>query len=155
MSRILFALCIGLLILGAKAMPAQNGTYDANALRLEGMWGGFEVYRGSGTDLVGRPGVFRGLDVAAVVSASPNATTEARVFQQHYPRGILAISFGLATLALSHGLSRLPDLNWTIQSTSWLIGFVSTVYGAQNLIIAHRALSKSIWWYNRDLAANH
>ena len=134
-------------------MSAQATSYEANALRVEGQLGGVEIYRGSGDNLVGRPGVFRGLDLVQVVSASPNAVAEARVFRRHYPRGILATSFGIAALGLAHGVGKIPDLNWALKDTPWFLGIVSTMYGTLNLTMAFKALSKSIWWYNRDLAA--
>jgi hypothetical protein len=42
------------------------------------------------------------------------------------------------------------DPNWAITAGE-VTGAALAIYGSRRLDISYRALSKSIWWYNRDL----
>jgi hypothetical protein len=133
-------------------MTAQDSTYDARALRTSGILGVVEVYRGSENDLVGRVGTLRGLDLASVVSASPNAVLEARKFQRDYRIAALEVSAAIVSLGLASGLHKVTDLSSLVHEATWGGTFVLFVLGARSFMTAYSALSKSIWWYNRDIA---
>src|SRR6202022_2577825 len=105
MSRLLLICNVGhLVITGAPtAMIAQDRSYDQNALRLEGNFGEVSIVRGIDGTVIGKIGVFRGIDVARVVERSPNAVTEAREFQRNYRPGTIALGLGLISLGASTG----------------------------------------------------
>ena len=153
MRRLTLALCIGLSFpaLRGTFVTAQEGTYDENALRLESHPGETRLVRGVSGALVGKIGGFRDVDLAAVVSRSPNAVTEAKVFQRDYAPGLWMISAGLAVLGASIGALRIEDVNPVITTGLTISSVALLGYGSKRLSNAYRALSKSIWWYNRDL----
>jgi hypothetical protein len=153
MSRLLLICLVGhFVITGAPtAMIAQDRSYDQKALRLEGNFGEVTIVRGVEGTLIGKIGVFRGVDVAKVVEASPNAVTEAREFQRNYRPGTIALGLGLISLGASVGASQFHDVNRGI-TTGLTIATVGLItYGGGKLQRAYNALHKSLWWYNRDL----
>jgi hypothetical protein len=131
-------------------MTAQDRTYDHNALRLEDHFG-VQIVRGAEGVVVGKVGVFRGIDVSAVVSASPNAVAEAKIFQHDYTPGMLVASLGIASLGAAIGASRIQGINQMIPAGITIVSVGLLCYGGARLEKAYQALSKSIWWYNRDL----
>lgn len=153
MSRLLlatfFASC--LMLAGVPVLNAQGGTYDDNALRVEGQRGDFRIVRGTEGTLVGKIGVFRGIDVTKLVASSEKATIEANTFARDYKPGVLLLSLGIATLGAAIGVSEIHDVNRGITTGLTLAGTGLVVYGAGRLEDAYNALSRSIWWYNRDL----
>lgn len=132
-------------------MTAQDGSYDENALRLDAHYGDVRIVRGVSGTVVGKIGVFRGIDVANVVSPSPNAVAEAKVFQRDYRPGTLIASLGIATMGAAIGASRIPNINQAIPTGLTIASVALITYGGSRLERAYRALGKSIWWYNRDL----
>lgn len=152
MSRLAVALCAAqLLLLGATAMSAQDSTYDANALRVESHLGDLQIVRGVQGTVVARAGVFHGPKVANLVSQSERALAEARVFERDYEPGQYVAALGIATLGAAIGASRIPDINTAIPSGLTAASFLLIAYGGSKMENAYRALSKAIWWYNRDL----
>jgi F420-dependent methylenetetrahydromethanopterin dehydrogenase len=140
-----------LMLARAPVLNAQGGTYDDNALRVEGQRGDFRIVRGTEGTLVGKIGVFRGVDVTKLVASSEKATIEAKTFVRDYKPGVLLLSLGIATLGASIGVSDILDINRGIPAGLMLVGTGLIVYGAGRLENAYNALSRSIWWYNRDL----
>jgi hypothetical protein len=131
-------------------MTAQDRSYDNNALRLEDHFG-VQIVRGAEGVVVGKIGLFRGVDVSAVVSPSPNAVAEAKIFQHDYTPGMLIASLGIATLGAAIGASRIQGINQMIPTGITIVSVGLLCYGGSRLENAYQALSKSIWWYNRDL----
>jgi hypothetical protein len=153
MSRLRLALYTGtcILIVGAARLPAQQRNYDENALRIDERGGTISIVRGTSETVVAKIGVFRAVDVAAIVGPSPKAVAEATVFQRNYRPGSWMASLGIATLGAAIGASRISGLNQAIP-TSLTIASVSLItVGGFKLETAHRALARAIWWYNRDL----
>ena len=130
---------------------AQAGIYDDNALRVEGLRGDFRIVRGTEGIPVGKIGVFRGIDVTRLVASSEKATIEAKRFARDYKPGVLLLSLGIATLGAGIGVSEIQNVNRVITTGLMLAGTSLIVYGAGRLENAYNALSRSIWWYNRDL----
>ncbi len=131
-------------------MTAQDGSYDENALRLEDHFG-VQIVRGASDVVVGKIGMFRGIDVSAVVKSSPNAVAEAKIFQHDYTPGMLMASLGIVTLGAAIGASRIAGINQMIPTGITIVSVGLLSYGGSKLQNAYKALSKSIWWYNRDL----
>lgn len=152
MPRLAIALCAAhFLLSGATAMSAQELSYEENALRVESHVGDLQIVRGTEGTVVARAGVFRGPRLASLVSPSEKALAEAKVFERDYNPGQYIAGFGIATLGAAIGLSRIPDLNSAISSGLMSAGIILIAYGGSKLQSAERALSKAIWWYNRDL----
>lgn len=153
MSRLLLALCTGtcILTMGPTLMTAQERNYDENALRIDEHRGTISIVRGVSETVVAKIGVFRAVDVAAVVSPSPKAVAEATVFQRNYRPGTWIASLGIVTLGAAIGASRISGMNQAIPTSLTIVSVSLITYGGLRLETAHRALAKAIWWYNRDL----
>jgi hypothetical protein len=132
-------------------MTAQETTYDESALRVDQNRGTISIVRGVSGTVVAKVGAFRGVDVAGLVSPSPNAVAEAKIFERNYRPGTWIASLGVATLGAALGSYRISDLNQAIPTGLTIAGVSLITYGGWRLGNAYRALSKSVWWYNRDL----
>jgi hypothetical protein len=152
MTRLAITLCAAqLLTLGATAMSAQDSSYDDNALRIESHMGTLQIVRGIRGTVVARTGVFHGPRVASLVVQSDSALAEAKVFERDYQPGEIAAALGIAMLGAGIGASHIPHINTVIPSALTTVSVMLIVYGGTKLESAYRALSKAIWWYNRDL----
>lgn len=132
-------------------MTAQEGTYDENALRVDQHRGTISIVRGVSETVVVKVGAFRAVDVAGIVGPSPNAVGEAKKFEHDYRPGMWIASLGIATLGVAIGSYRIADLNQTVPTGLTIAGVSLITYGGWRLGNAYRALSKSVWWYNREL----
>lgn len=152
MPRLAVALCAAhIFLLGATVMSAQEPSYDENALRMESRLGDLQIVRGTQNVVVARAGVFRGPKVTPLLGQSENALAEARVFEREYDPGQYILALGIATLGASVGASRIADINLAIPASLSVASFSLIAYGGLKLERAYRALSRAIWWYNRDL----
>jgi hypothetical protein len=152
MNRITIAFCAAqLFLLGPTTMIAQETTYDGNALRVESSLGDLQIVRGVQSTVVARAGVFHGPKVADLLSTSERAVAEARIFERNYDRGQYIVAIGLATLGAAIGSSRIPDINSGIPPGLTAASVSLIAYGGSKLERASQALSRAIWWYNRDL----
>ncbi|MFL5498266.1 MAG: hypothetical protein ACJ772_07850 [Gemmatimonadaceae bacterium] len=154
MWRLFLVLCVGSLVSfgTVRVSTAQTTSYDDNALRLEGHRGDTRIVRGVDGTVLGRIGVFHGVDVAKIVGPSKKATFEAKNFAANYGPGTWITAVGLATLGAAVGVSRIHDVNRSIPTGLTVGGGALLIYGGGRLERAYNALSRSIWWYNRDLA---
>jgi len=152
MPRLAIALCVAQHFLwGATAMSAQDSTYDDNALRVESQRGNLQIVRGIQGTVVARSGVFHGPKVASLVTRSDSALAEARVFERSFDRGQYVTAVGIATLGAAIGAWRIRDINPAIPTGLTIVSVSLMTYGGTKLERAYRALSKAIWWYNREL----
>jgi hypothetical protein len=153
MSRFLLAVCTGTCILttAPTLTTAQERNYDENALRIDEHGGTIRIVKGASETVVAKIGVFRAVDVAAVVSPSPKAIAEATVFQRNYRPGTWLASLGIATLGAAIGASRISGLNRAVPTSLTIVSVSLITVGGVKLETAHRALARAIWWYNRDL----
>ena len=149
----LLTLCAGLCLLSMRPilMTAQEATYDENALRVDQHRGTITIVRGVSEAVVAKIGAFRGVDVGGIVSPSPNAVAQARIFEHDYRPGTWIASLGVATLGVALGSYRIAGLNQAIPTGLTIAGVSLLTYGGWRLGNAYSALSKSVWWYNRDL----
>jgi hypothetical protein len=142
-------------VLTPRITPGRDSsrTYDAQALRFESRWGSVDIIRGSGGSVVGTVGWFRSFDVEKLVESSPHAVSEARVFQQNSFRGSLVGGLGAATLGI--GIIIASNSSNNAASPILIIAGAGAIgWGAQHINRAYSALSRSLWWYNRDLRAD-
>jgi hypothetical protein len=135
--------------------PATAGdsthSYDGQALRFETRWGNVSILRGSSNTLVGTAGWFRDPGLEQILASSPRALTEARSYETQNFRGSLV--GGLGALATAVGIVVAANGSNDASSPILVIAGVSgMVWGAQHLSMSYAALSRALWWYNRDLS---
>jgi len=124
---------------------------NTGALRYESSWGSADIIRGADGPVVGTVGWFRGFDVSKLVESSPRAVAEARNFQTNNFRGSLVSTLGTATMVIGVVVSANSSNN--AASPILIIGGAGAIgWGLQHINIGYRALSKALWWYNKDLA---
>lgn len=156
-SRIIWALIAGALcvVFRTTTVGAQSGdstpAYDGRALRYESYWGNARIIRGADGPTVGTAGWFRSFDVEKLVAASPSAQSEARLYKKNNFRGSVVGSIGAAAAVI--GVAVTANSSNNASSPILIIGGLGAMaWSAQHFKIAHSALSRSLWWYNRDLA---
>lgn len=153
MSRLLLLICAGVFLATVTPTPstAQDRSYEENALRIDESRGTIRIVRGVSETVVAKIGVFRAVDVAGIMNPSPKAVEEALVFQHNYRPGTWLAAVGIATLGAAIGASRINGLNQAIPTGLTIVSVSLITVGGFKLQTAGRALSKAVWWYNRDL----
>ena len=126
-------------------------SYDVNALRVESHFGDLRIVRGVDGPVVGNIGTFKRVDLVQLVAPSENAMKEARVFNRNHGPGTLISALGAVVLGVSFAVaSNNDDASWGLVAAE-VAGSGLILYGGIRLNRAFNALSKSLWWYNRDL----
>ena len=152
-SRSFWALSLGVvLIAGAASAGAQvkKSEETGDALRFESSWGHVSIIRGADGPVVGTLGWFRDFDLTQLVASSPPAVADAREFQTNNFRGSLVGTIGATTTLV--GVIVAANSSNNAASPVLVIGGVGAmVWGAQHLSMSYSALSRALWWYNRDL----
>jgi hypothetical protein len=124
---------------------------ETGALRYESSWGSADIIRGADGPVVGTVGWFRDFDVEKLVESSPRAAAAAREFQTNNFRGSLVSTIGAATMVIGAVVASNSSNN--ASSPILIIGGAGAVgWGLQHINIGYAALSKALWWYNRDVA---
>ena len=141
---------------GARTLQAGDSSrgYDAQALRFESRWGSADIVRGAGGTVIGTVGWFRDFDVEKLVESSPHAVLEARAFKTNNFRGSLVGGLGALTLVTGAILTANSSNN-AASPILMIAGAGAVGWGAQHLNAGYSALSRSLWWYNRDLVSRH
>ena len=125
-------------------------TYATGALRFETSWGNVSIIRGADGPVVGALGWFRDFDLTQLLASSPSAVADARVFQTNNSRGSAVGAVGATTTLI--GVLVAANSSNNAASPVLIIGGVGAmVWGAQHLSMSYSALSRALWWYNRDL----
>jgi hypothetical protein len=124
--------------------------YDARALRFEASWGNVRIIRGANGPVLGTVGWFRDFDLEKLLAGSPSAVTEARAYQTANFRGSLVGGIGAATMAVGV-LVAANSSNNASSPVLVIAGAGAMLWGAQHLSTSYSALSRALWWYNRDL----
>jgi len=125
-------------------------SYGAGALRFESSWGNVRIIRGADGPVVGTVGWFRDFDLTQLLASSPSAVAEARVYQTDNFRGSIVGGIGAAT-TLVGVLVAANSSNNASSPVLVIAGVSAMVWGAQHLSTSYSALSRALWWYNRDL----
>ena len=138
----------------ARSLPprAADSTrgYDARALRFESSWGNVRLIRGADGPVLATGGWFRDFDLETLLASSPSAVAQARVYQTNNFRGSLVGGIGAVTTVV--GVLVAANRSSNASSPVLIIGGVGAmVWGAQHLNESYSALSRALWWYNRDL----
>lgn len=138
----------------ARASQASDSSrgYDAQALRFESHWGSADIIRGADGTVIGTVGWFSDFDVEKLVEASPHAVTDARAFKTNNFRGSLVGGLGALTLVTGAILTANTSNN-AASPILMIAGAGAIGWGAQHLNSGFAALSRSLWWYNRDLVS--
>ena len=139
---------------GARTLQASDSSrgYDAQALRFESRWGSADIVRGAGGTVIGTVGWFRDFDVEKLVESSPHAVVEARAFKTNNFRGSLVGGLGAVTLVTGAILTANTSNN-AASPILMVAGAGAVAWGASHLNAGYSALSRAMWWYNRDLVA--
>jgi hypothetical protein len=135
----------------ASPAPADSATvYDSQALRFETSWGSANIVRGAKGEVIGTVGWFRDFDVEKLVQSSPQAAAAAKDFRVSNYRGSLVSTIGASLVAI--GLV-VAGNNSNNASTPVLIiaGAGGIGWGLRHINASYAALSRSLWWYNREL----
>lgn len=130
--------------------------YDAQAIRIETRWGNRFLVRGRDGTLIGKIGS-RGFDFPSALAASPTAAREAAEFVRVNRRANTLLAIGILAWGVGGGVAQIDDIDAAVAIPAWTAvaaGTVLMVYGGVQLNKALTALSRSIWWYNRDLQAS-
>jgi hypothetical protein len=155
-SRFIVALiasaCVGF---GARTADAQSKdstrSTEGQALRYESYFGNARIIRGADGPVVGTAGWFRDFDVEKLVATSPSALSDARLYKTNNVRASVVGSIG-ATVTLI-GVAVTANASNNASSPILIIGGVGMMaWAAQHFTIAYSALSRSLWWYNKDVA---
>lgn len=129
---------------------AQERTYDQDALRVDSGLSGLRIVRGVSDSVLLTVGIVRPVHVVRFVEGSPNAVAQAKVFESNYRQGIWTAALGVGIWFTTFGINHIGN-NQPVPLGITFTTLALVVYGAQRLDTAKRALSKAIWWYNRDL----
>lgn len=134
-----------------QARSDSSSAYDSQALRFESSWGSANVLRGAKGEVVGTVGWFRHFDVEKLVQSSPQAASAAREFRSANFRGSLVTTIGASLVAIGIVVATNNSNN---ASTPVLIvaGAGGIGWGLQKINSSYAALSRALWWYNRDLS---
>ncbi len=156
-SRIIRALVAAgsCVVFASAAAVAQSSDsvhrYDGQALRYESYFGNARIIRGADGPVVGTTGWFRSFDVEKLVAGSPSALADARLYKTNNFRASVVTSIGAAAALI--GVAVTANSSNNASSPILIIGGVGAIaWGAQHFTIAYSALSRSLWWYNRDVA---
>jgi hypothetical protein len=156
-SRIIWGLIVGASSVflqtapvGAQSNDSTRG-YDGQALRYESYWGNATIIRGADGPVVGTAGWFRSFDVEKLVAVSPSAQAEAHRYNTNNFRGSIVGSIGAAATLI--GVAVTANSSNNASSPILIIGGVGAMaWSAQQFKVAYGALSRSLWFYNRDVA---
>jgi len=132
------------------AQADTSASFDVNALRVESHRGELRIVRGVDGSPVASIGTFRTVNLVKLVTPSPNAVREAREFERNQRPGAIAAMLGGIIMGASVAISVRHDPGWGAVSAE-VAGTGLLLYGGLRLNRAYNALSRSIWWYNRDL----
>jgi hypothetical protein len=135
-------------------------SYDTCALRVEQG----RILRGIASVRVGRLGAFSATRLSPLVIASDSAQRYAAAFDQHYGPGMRwaavgGIGLGVVTVVVLDPSERQrhSDGQWRGRDWGLLAGLLVSIgaseYGRRRVERARRALSRSVWWHNRELGA--
>jgi hypothetical protein len=101
--------------------------------------------------VIGTAGWFRSFDVEKLVAPSPSALVEARRYTTNNFRGSVVGSIGAATTLI--GILVTANSSNNASSPMLIVAGVGTMaWSAHHFRIAYSALSRSLWWYNHDVA---
>ena len=155
-SRIILALIAGACVgfgatnAGAQSKDSTRST-EAQALRYESYFGNARIIRGADGPIVGTAGWFRDFDVEKLVATSPSAVSDARLYKTNNVRASVVGSIGAAVTLI--GVAVTANASNNASSPVLIIGGVGMMaWAAQHFTIAYSALSRSLWWYNKDVA---
>jgi len=137
-------------VTASQARTDSSSVYDSQALRFETSWGSADVIRGAKGEVLGTVGSFRHFDVEKLVQSSPQAASAAREFRVANFRGSLVSTIGASLVAIGIAVATNNSNN---ASTPVLIiaGAGGIGWGLQKINSSYGALSRALWWYNRDL----
>ena len=152
MSRIVLGFLIAGALHAVSAAPAAAQTETREALRFESHWGTMRIVEGADGPVVGSAGVFRTANIEKILTGSPRAESEARLFRASHRNGAVATALG--SLTFGAGLIASANSSSNAATPILMIGGLGAVFwGARQLDKSFSSLSRAVWWYNRDLGS--
>ncbi|HEU4629055.1 MAG TPA: hypothetical protein VFS08_04895 [Gemmatimonadaceae bacterium] len=135
---------------GVVQPPDQPCTYARCALRVEDGWFSRRLVRGPEATVVARLG-FGGPSLASIVQRSDSAVAHARRYQSAQRTGDIVSLIG--TVGTVAALFALDDESGARDEAIAvnIASVVVFVVGQSFHFKAQRELSRSLWWYNRDV----
>jgi hypothetical protein len=133
------------------ARPDSTRSFDTQSLRFETSWGKANIIRGANGPVVGTVGWFRRFDVEKMVESSPNALEQVKIFTTNNFRGSLVSALGAVTVGVGILVAG-NNANNAATPMVIIAGGGAIGWGLHHIDIGYAALSKSLWWYNRDIA---
>lgn len=141
-------------LLAQTSLPAHGCAYDQCALRLERN----RILRGASGERVGKLGIFSATNLVTLVSNVPSdsALAHARIFDANYGRGSRLLFVGAVTAGVALVVDRTRREQGLTGGTSTIYaiafsGIVVEFLGGRKVLRARDALSRAIWWHNREL----
>jgi hypothetical protein len=134
------------LLMSPAALPAQDCTYDTCALRIEGT----RVVAGREGAAVATLRAFRTPRLEDRFAVSDSAAAHYVRFADNYVAGNVWSMVGGGALGLAYAASN-DDASTTLIAGSIAVGIVASLVGGNKVRKAQAALSRAVWWYNRDL----
>jgi hypothetical protein len=133
-----------------EAGPVPAAANATGALRFESSWGNVSIIRGADGPVVGTLGWFRDFDLTQLLASSPPAAADVHAFESNNFRGSVLGVIGATTTLI--GVAVTANRSNNAASPVLIIGGVGAmVWGAQHLSMSYSALSRALWFYNRDL----
>lgn len=158
-ARIVVAGCLALMTPSAsphaQTPPPAQCTYDSCGLRLEPGFFGAKIVRGIQGETAAKVGLFNS-KIERIVQGSDSATRFVRSFRaQHTTAATLGIIAGAVALVSVFQWEPWDDGTGNGDNDLATAGVIASsalgLVGAAVEVSAQRALSRAIWWYNRDL----
>ena len=130
----------------------DSNVYERRALRFESHHGSVTILEGADGAVVGKTEWFKRFDLASLVGSSERAVAEAGGFNRNRRVGEWALAAGFLVFAADAIVLKATGDGPNAASTIAALGATAImIYGLERLAKANEALSKSLWWYNRDL----
>ena len=141
-------------MLAQASVASPSCAYDQCALRVERN----RILRGASGERVARLGVFSATSLSDLVSGIPSdsALAHARIFDANSGRGSTLAFVGALTAGAALGVAhsrreqRLTGGTLTVFAIAFS-GVVIEFVGVRKVVKARDALSRAIWWHNREL----
>jgi len=135
----------------ASADIADSDMYKRRALRFESHHGAIRIVEGADGAVVGGTEWFKRFELASLVGSSERAVAEASAFNRNRRAGEWALALGFVVFAFDARMLKVTGDQNAASVITALGGTAVMIYGAERLGQANAALSRSLWWYNRDL----
>jgi hypothetical protein len=137
------------------AATARGGVlaYERGALLLEDNSLGARLLQGKDGRVLATLNDFRTTHLADILSRSPKAAEQARIYDGNHRSGAIMLLSGIAGVFAGGVASQIGDGKGSFPL--WLGGTLLIGSGSVRMNRATHALSRAVWWYNHDVVAGN